>query len=170
LVCLGFLLASLARDASLWVFGRRAEAQIEELWAESVGGEDTGEQDFRYFVRYQFRTEQGQVLTGTSRVGAGEWGGLGTAGQARVDWNGSEIRAVAPVYQEQEHVPPEPIGGMEAGSPITVVYFPLYPEHNRLDESRYATLLACAYVPFLAVAGGLALGGWRLVRNTVQGM
>jgi hypothetical protein len=47
---------------------------------------------------------------------------------------------------------------------LAVVYFPLYPAHNRLDESRYIPLLACAYVPLILFSLGALGAGWRLVR------
>lgn len=48
--------------------------------------------------------------------------------------------------------------GIGIGSPVDVVYFTLYPAHNRLDDSRYIPVLACAYVPlvFLCLAGLMA--------------
>jgi hypothetical protein len=35
------------------------------------------------------------------------------------------------------------------------VYFPLYPAHSRLQESRFVPVLACAYVPLMVVAWAL---------------
>lgn len=48
-------------------------------------------------------------------------------------------------------------GALYEGGPVSVVYFPLYPAHNRLDDSRFVSLLACAYLP-LMVASWTALG------------
>jgi hypothetical protein len=43
-------------------------------------------------------------------------------------------------------------GNLQEGGPVEIVYFPLYPAHNRLRESQYLPMLACAYVPlFVAV-------------------
>ena len=56
-------------------------------------------------------------------------------------------------------------GALVEGGPVEVVYFPPYPAHNRLEESRYIPILACAYVP-IAVLSWLGLGlGWSLVRS-----
>jgi hypothetical protein len=48
-------------------------------------------------------------------------------------------------------------GALTEGGPVSVLYFPLYPAHNRLDDSRFVSLLACSYLP-LMVAGWVALG------------
>jgi hypothetical protein len=48
-------------------------------------------------------------------------------------------------------------GALNEGGPVSVVYFPLYPAHNRLDDSRFVSLLACSYLP-LMVASWVALG------------
>jgi hypothetical protein len=60
--------------------------------------------------------------------------------------------------------------GLTQGSPVAVAYFPLYPAHNRLDDSRLIPFLACTYVPlaFLGWAGLVA--GWRLVRPDPAGL
>ena len=59
--------------------------------------------------------------------------------------------------------------GLGEGSPITVLYFPLYPEHNRLDDSRYISVLACAYLPFLLLSLLMLTAGWRLIRSASVG-
>jgi hypothetical protein len=46
-------------------------------------------------------------------------------------------------------------GNLKVGGPVDVVYFALYPAHNRLEESRYVTVLACAYVPLFIAAWAL---------------
>ena len=48
-------------------------------------------------------------------------------------------------------------GALNEAGPVSVVYFPLYPAHNRLDDSRFVSLLACSYLP-LMVASWAALG------------
>jgi len=54
--------------------------------------------------------------------------------------------------------------GLGVGSPVVVGYFPLYPAHNRLDNSRYVPLYVCAYVPALFLSWlGLA-AGWSMLR------
>ena len=115
-----FVVLSLARDVSIWVLGRHVQALVVDRWAERTSVEGERELTFRYFVRYKFATPRGQVIAGTSAVGAGEWSGLG------ID------------------------------SPVDVVYFPIYPVHNRLDESRFVPILTCAYLPlFLLGCAGL---------------
>ncbi len=59
-------------------------------------------------------------------------------------------------------------GALSEGSPIEVVYFPLYPQHNRVDEARFVTLLACAYLP-LAVFAWATLGvGWYMLQPSTK--
>ena len=56
------------------------------------------------------------------------------------------------------------LGGMEwsalgVGSPVDIVYFPLYPVHNRLDDTRFILLLAITYLPLVFLTwAGLTLG------------
>jgi len=55
-------------------------------------------------------------------------------------------------------------GALTEGGPLDVVYFPLYPQHNRVDESRYVTFLACAYVPLVVLTWGVLGAGLYLLR------
>lgn len=55
-------------------------------------------------------------------------------------------------------------GALTEGGPVDVVYFPLYPQHNRVDESRYVTVLACAYIPLAMLAWGALGAGLYLLR------
>jgi hypothetical protein len=169
---LAFLAVSLVKDGSLWILGTRTQAEVVDLWAEATSAPDAPELTFRYFMQYTFTTTSGRVLTETSTVGSGEWAGLGTVGrgQTGVDFfDNVELSAAAPVYQEQRHVPQEAIGGLEKGGSINVVYFPLYPSHNRIDDSRFVPALACAYIPFLLVCAFAASVGWRLARPLLAG-
>jgi hypothetical protein len=50
------------------------------------------------------------------------------------------------------------------GGPVAIVYFPLYPAHNRLDESRFISVLACAYLPLLLVTWASLGVGWYLLQ------
>jgi hypothetical protein len=62
------------------------------------------------------------------------------------------------------------LGGMEwsalgVGSPVDIAYFPLYPAHNRLDDTRFVLLLAITYVPIVFLTwAGLTLGCYLLRR------
>jgi len=48
--------------------------------------------------------------------------------------------------------------------PLAVIYFPLYPGLNRLEDARFIPLLVCAYVP-ITVFGWIGLSlGWYLLR------
>jgi hypothetical protein len=50
------------------------------------------------------------------------------------------------------------------GGPLAVIYFPLYPGLNRLEDARFIPLLVCSYVP-IALLGWLGLSlGWYLLR------
>ena len=55
--------------------------------------------------------------------------------------------------------------GMWEGQMIDIVYFPLYPELNRLDDSNWALFLSCTYIPLIAIGTiGLRLG-WHMLRS-----
>ena len=108
----------------------------------------------------------------TWEIPSRHWAGLGTVGrgQTGVDFfDNVELPAAAPVYQEQSHVPQEAIGGLEKGGSINIVYFSLYPSHNRIDDSRFVPALACAYVPFLFFFAFAATVGRRLARPLLAG-
>jgi len=168
LFCLGLVLVSLVRDGTLWVFGEKSLAVVVESWAEQTSDEGAREVTFDYFVSYQFQTQDGQQITATSKVGAGEWVGVGYGQQASVRpdvLDGASQHAAAPVYQDQKHITEHTSGGIEEGSGLDIVYFPLYPDHNRLDDSRFVALLACANLPFAVVGAISMLLGWRLLRN-----
>jgi hypothetical protein len=132
LALLLFLLYSLARDASLWIFGTEAAAEVDELWVERTSPEDAQELTFRYHVSYHFTTPGGRTVRDTSTLDVREWGNL------------------------------------KVGGPVEVVYFPLFPAHNRLEESRYVTVLACAYVPLFIAAWALLGLALYLVRPGSQ--
>lgn len=59
-------------------------------------------------------------------------------------------------------------GSLEVGGPLEVVYFPLYPAHNRLQESRFVPVLACAYVPLAVVAWALLGLAFYVVRPVAR--
>jgi hypothetical protein len=167
---LAFVVVNLAKDVSLWVFGEQATAQIVDLWAERTGG-DEAQPTFSYYMRYRFTTKDGRTISRTTRVAAAEWAGLGSSARAfdRAVGEVEEPSFAGGVYQEHQHVPEFGIGGMEEGATMAIVYFPPYPDHNRLDESRFIPALACAYVPlvFLSIVGLVA--GWRLLRSALPG-
>jgi hypothetical protein len=134
LICLAVMVFNLAQDISIWALGRHTTAKVVDSWTEQTNGNQEGELAFRYFIRYQFTTLDGQVITGISSIGANEWAGLGV------------------------------------GSHVGVVYFPPYPGHNRLDDSRFISLFACTYLAlgFLIWAGLVA--GWQLGRPALANL
>jgi hypothetical protein len=73
LACLAYVVVQLANDLSLWLWGKQVEAEVVEMWADPVGEAQDGVLSFEYFVRYQFVTPDGQVVTGMAQVGPGEW-------------------------------------------------------------------------------------------------
>lgn len=166
---LAVLLLGLARDVSLWVFGRPIEAEVIELWAEEISEEGDAELNFRYFVRYRFSTPDGVVITRVSPVAAAEWAGLGHAARDfdRASGEGVEPDSAAGVYQERQHVPQDTLGGLEVGGTISIVYFSLYPAHNRLDESRFMPVLICAYLPLLFLVIASLVGGYRVLKGAI---
>jgi len=127
-VCLAFLVYSLANDLSIWVLGRHAEAEVMELGVIRTSEAEEGELTFDYFVKYRFATPGGQVIVDSILLDVREWGAL------------------------------------TEGGPLDVVYFPLYPQHNRVDESRYVTVLACAYIPLAVLTWGILGAGLYLLR------
>ena len=128
LVCLAVLVASLAKDMSIWVLGRHVTAEVVDSWYEL--NEDVKGVEFsaRYFITYRFATPRGRVVEGTSQVGGMEWSSLGV------------------------------------GSPVDVVYFILYPLHNRLDDSRFVLFLAITYVPLAFFTWAGLTAGCHLLR------
>jgi hypothetical protein len=165
---LGFLLFALGKDVSLWVFGQTTTAQVIDRWAEVTNAGEQEELDFRYYIRYRFSTPTGKVIVNTKTVAAAEWVGVGhsSRGQGAADfYSGEEVGAAAPVYQEQAHLSEFAEGGLMSAADVDVIYFPLIPAHNRLEESRFVPLLACTYAPLLAVAGLLLVVARRLLAN-----
>jgi hypothetical protein len=55
-------------------------------------------------------------------------------------------------------------GALSEGGAVDVVYFPLFPQHNRVDESRYVTILACAYIPLAVFVWAMLGAGLYLLR------
>ena len=147
-----FVALGLAEDASLWVFGRTVEAQVTATWIEQDTSRSEIEPSYRWFVRYAFTTPDGRTVNGVSTVSAKEAARLSTG------------RPMEFISREREASALRE-GDVRANGPtVGVVYFPPVPRHNRLDDSMYAALLACAYVPLtLAGCAGLALGR-RLLR------
>jgi hypothetical protein len=165
---IGFLLFALGQDLSLWVFGQSTTGQVIDSWAEAMNEGEQEELYFRYFVHYRFSTPKGQVIVSTKPVSAQEWVGVGHGGrgQGGADfYSGEAVGASAPVYQEQEHLSEFTEGGLLDAPEVAVVYFPLYPAHNRLEESRYVPLLACTYMPLLVVAGMSFVAARHLLRG-----
>ncbi|MFC2023829.1 DUF3592 domain-containing protein [Chloroflexota bacterium] len=59
--------------------------------------------------------------------------------------------------------------GLTEGSPVSVIYFPLKPEHARLEDRRYAMVYLCGYLPF-GLMGWVAMrAGWNVIRSTSTG-
>ena len=146
LALLAFAVLNLAQDASLWFLGRRIEAQVVGIWIEQDADATAEAPTFRWFIRYQFETPHGRVVTGVSRVSPWELSALGLTGPI------DTVSAGENASRQAE-------GTIEDGGRVDVVYLPAYPAHNRLDDSRFMPVLACAYVPLMLLAGaGLVLG------------
>jgi hypothetical protein len=55
--------------------------------------------------------------------------------------------------------------GMWEGQQIDIIYFPLYPNLNRLDDSRWTFFLSCTYIPLIVISIiGLRVG-WYMLRS-----
>lgn len=167
-----FVFVELGQDLALWLFGERVEAAVVDRWAEPLSADREGELDFRYYVQYRFSAADGQVYTRTTTIGPLEWAGGGYAGsgKSRVDFYDQEsVGPAAPVYQEQKHLIEFAGGALAVEEWVPVVYFRLYPQHNRLDQSRFIPAFACAYVPLVLVSVGALVATWRLLRSRPSG-
>jgi hypothetical protein len=167
-VCLVFLAVSLARDLSLWVFGRNVSATVIDSWLERTSAPDAAEYTFCYFVTYQFEASNGKSYVNSSTVAPIEWSGFVPVAGASTGIDGlgnGPAGSADPVHQERQLVPQELIDGAGDASHIKVVYFTLFPLHNRLDESRFVPILACTYVPFIAIGWVAFAIGRQLLRQ-----
>lgn len=53
--------------------------------------------------------------------------------------------------------------GMSEGTEVDILYFPLYPGLNRLDDTRWAFFLSCTYIPLIIISFiGLRVGWYML--------
>jgi hypothetical protein len=57
-------------------------------------------------------------------------------------------------------------GALEEEGDVSVVYFPPFPRHNRVDHARFVPVLACAYLPLVVVAWASLSVGWYMLRPT----
>jgi hypothetical protein len=153
LALLAFVLFNLVQDAPLWVLGRRTEAQVVGMWIEQDADRRADAPTYRWFIRYQFKTPSGRAVTGVSRVSPRELAALGHSHPVDVVYAGED-----PPHRDK--------GATEDGSRVDVVYLPAYPRHNRLDESRFVPVLACAYVPLILLGGAALAVGRCFLQNT----
>lgn len=58
-------------------------------------------------------------------------------------------------------------GSLETGGPISVVNFPLYRAHTRIDEGRFIPILLCTYIALASVVRAGLWGGWHLIRSVL---
>jgi hypothetical protein len=49
------------------------------------------------------------------------------------------------------------------GAEILIVYSPINPANNRVDDSRFIPLLLCAYIPFIFVIWFCLKTGWNIL-------
>lgn len=82
----------LGRDVPLWLFGRRVEAEVVDVWMVQTG--ESGDEDFKevyfdFFAEYQFTTEAGQVITRTAKLAVSEWSELGKGSRVAVIYSPS---------------------------------------------------------------------------------
>jgi len=135
-------------DLSLWFFGRHTTGWVIDLWMEAIGDPQSQEKQFQYFARYQFVAGDDRLLTGESRLGAMEWSGLMPA-----------------VVLDAAHANQTIGEQMPRDSCVKVVYFPLYPQHNRIAQDRLIPVLACAYLPLLGLCWACFMVGAYLVEK-----
>ncbi|MEJ2487664.1 MAG: hypothetical protein P8Y68_18245 [Anaerolineales bacterium] len=53
--------------------------------------------------------------------------------------------------------------GLVEGRDVSIVYSPLDPANNRIDDSRYVPLLLCSYIPIIIIAYFFVTQGWNLL-------
>lgn len=160
LFCLAYSTYYLASDLAIWLFGRHTTGYVVDKWAEQTG-RDGNELTFRYFVRYEFETSSGEIIGRDVPMGAKEWAGLG------LGWNGPGKPGV--IYTEQYTCPPAWYDDVDraetsVGEAVEIAYFPLYPQHNRMDDSRFIPLLAVSYLPLVALTAVLLRLAWTLLK------
>ena len=51
------------------------------------------------------------------------------------------------------------------GTPLTIGFFPLYPEHNRLNDTRFLPLHTTAYLAALAISAIALIIGRELLKQ-----
>jgi hypothetical protein len=187
LALLALLVFYLVQDTSIWVLGQRVTGEVVDFWVERTNEDEQEVATFQYLIRYRFTTSDGRVITAVSVVGPNEWLGMTRGARLRDGaypfFNGDRPHRPGVVYYDD--APMSGItGGRVKGGPIDVVYFPLYPTFNRLDETRFIPVLACAYIPLILLGWvGLAVGrylvwpasgsveGWsfqRILRQNVE--
>jgi len=115
LVIAVFLIFSLAKDLAIWGFGRQVSAVMVDCWTEETSEEGVREKTFQYFIKYQFKTEDGRLIARVSSVGAREWVGFGMPGESGI------------VYKEQETVLADDMRNAQLGNQVDVIYFPPIP-------------------------------------------
>ena len=59
-------------------------------------------------------------------------------------------------------------GMFNEGGDVLVVYSPLNPTNNRIDDSRFVPLLFCSYLPVLLMIWLTLMYGWRLIAGEVK--
>ncbi|MBN2045500.1 MAG: hypothetical protein JW757_10810 [Anaerolineales bacterium] len=82
-------LNSLWHDVPVWFFGRRATAVIEEKWWEDYQIEkgDRAVYYLKYYFKYTFSTENGEVFTGTAKVTEDEFLGFQPGGEITIKYS-----------------------------------------------------------------------------------
>lgn len=153
LVVLAFVGVNLAQDASLWVLGRHTKARVTDAWIEQGADDRRGMPVYHWYVRYQFTTPGGRMVIGSSQMTAQEW----TALELR-----NPVELAVPVQGSKGQSDGTTL---EEDSSVDVVYFPAYPAYNRLDQSRFVPILACAYVPLIILGWAGVAAGRRLFQS-----
>jgi len=142
----GFVAYYLGRDLTIWILGRHTPAYVTDKWVERTATHADGTLEFNYYVEYVFETRSGTVLTTTKPVSVNEWGG-----------------AMPQPRQVPDEQPSWLVGRKLAQErPIDIIYFPLYPRHNRIDDSRFVPFLLVTYVPIIGVMIALLALGCHL--------
>lgn len=79
-----FISYNMIRDFPIWFFGHEVTAVVEETILELDEENAAGEMSFKYYVRYQFTTLDGDTVTGMSKLGIQEWSSLSEGNEISV--------------------------------------------------------------------------------------
>lgn len=70
-------------------------------------------------------------------------------------------------YQGTTELSISEYGMFREGGDVKVLYSPVNPSINRVDDSRFMPILFCSYIPVFIIVLLLLINGWRLVSGEI---